>query len=63
MVEVVVLGVNGADKRIALGLKTGARRSLGRALKKYPVDAMVEAPVTSLAKFGAFVDLGDGIEG
>ena len=24
---------------------------------------MVEAPVTSLAKFGAFIDLGDGIEG
>src|SRR5262249_29860822 len=25
--------------------------------------SQVEAPVTSLAKFGAFVDLGDGIEG
>ena len=33
------------------------------ALKKYPVGAVVEGPVTSLAKFGAFVDLGDGIEG
>jgi small subunit ribosomal protein S1 len=32
-------------------------------VKKYPVGSAVEAPVTSLAKFGAFVDLGEGIEG
>jgi small subunit ribosomal protein S1 len=63
MVEVVVLGVNGADKRIALGLKQTLGDPWQEALKKYPVDSVVEAPVTSLAKFGAFVDLGDGIEG
>jgi small subunit ribosomal protein S1 len=62
-VEVVVLGVNPADKRIALGLKQALGDPWEEALKKYPVGAAVEAPVTSLAKFGAFVDLGDGIEG
>jgi small subunit ribosomal protein S1 len=63
MVEVVVLGVNPAEKRIALGLKQALGDPWAEALKKYPVGAAVEGPVTSLAKFGAFVDLGDGIEG
>jgi small subunit ribosomal protein S1 len=62
-VEVVVLGVNPADKRIALGLKQVTGDPWEEALKKFPVGSAVEAPVTSLAKFGAFVDLGDGIEG
>ena len=63
VVEVVVLGVNAADRRIALGLKQTLGDPWEDVLRKYPVGAVVEAPVTSLAKFGAFVDLGDGIEG
>jgi small subunit ribosomal protein S1 len=62
-VEVVVLGVNAADRRIALGLKQALGDPWEEALRKYPVGAVAEGPVTSLAKFGAFVDLGDGIEG
>jgi small subunit ribosomal protein S1 len=63
MVEAVVLSVNAADKRIALGLKQALGDPWEEALKKYPVGAVVEGAVTNLAKFGAFVDLGDGIEG
>ncbi len=63
LVDVVVLGVNPGDKRIALGLKQALGDPWEDAVKKYPVGAVVDAPVTNLAKFGAFVDLGDGIEG
>ena len=63
VVDVVVLNVNPTDKRIALGLKQALGDPWEEALKKYPVGTAVEAPVTSLAKFGAFVELGDGIEG
>src|ERR1700730_10503696 len=62
VVEVVVLNVNPTDKRIALGLKQALGDPWEDALKKYPAGTAVEAPVTSLAKFGAFVGLGDGIE-
>jgi small subunit ribosomal protein S1 len=63
MVEVVVLGVNTADKRIALGLKQALGDPWEDAVKKYPVGSTAEGPVTSLAKFGAFVELGGGVEG
>jgi small subunit ribosomal protein S1 len=63
LVEVVVLGVNPAEKRIALGLKQALGDPWDEAVKKYPVGSVAEGIVSSLAKFGAFVDLGDGIEG
>jgi small subunit ribosomal protein S1 len=63
VVEVVILGVNPGEKRIALGLKQAFGDPWEEALKKYPVGSVAEGPVTSLAKFGAFVDLGDGVEG
>jgi small subunit ribosomal protein S1 len=63
MVEAVVLNVNPAEKRIALGLKQALGDPWEDVVKKYPPGSTVEAPVTSLAKFGAFVDLGGGIEG
>ena len=62
-VEVVVLGVNPADKRIALGLKQALGDPWEEAVKKYTVGSAAEGKVTSLTKFGAFVDLGDNIEG
>ncbi len=62
-VEVVILGVNPGDKRISLGLKQALGDPWEDAQKKYPVGSIVEAPITNMANFGAFVDLGDGIEG
>ncbi|HYO82239.1 MAG TPA: 30S ribosomal protein S1 [Bryobacteraceae bacterium] len=62
-VEVVVLGVNAGEKRISLGLKQALGDPWEEAQKKYPVGSIVEATITSMANFGAFVDLGEGIEG
>jgi small subunit ribosomal protein S1 len=62
-VEVVVLGVNEADRRISLGLKQALGDPWAEAPQKFPVGAVVEAPVTSLTKFGAFVQLAEGVEG
>ena len=63
MVEVVVLGVNAAERRIALGLKQALGDPWEEAVKKHPVGSVVEAPVSSLTNFGAFVQLGEGIDG
>lgn len=62
-VEVVVLGVSPADKRISLGLRQALGDPWEEAQTKFPVGSTVEAPVTNMANFGAFVDLGDGVEG
>ncbi len=62
-VEAVVLSVSPAEHRIGLGLKQALGDPWEEITKNHPVDSVVEGTVTSLQKFGAFVDLGDGIEG
>lgn len=63
VVEVVVLAVNPADKRVSLGLKQALGDPWDEAEKKYAPGTVVDAPVTSLTKFGAFVQLNDFVEG
>jgi small subunit ribosomal protein S1 len=62
-VEVVVLTLNPAEKRISLGLKQALGDPWEEAERKHPVGSVVEGPVSSMTNFGAFVDLGSGIEG
>ena len=63
MVEVVVLGVNAAEHRIALGLKQALGDPWEEAQRKYAPGSVAEGAITSLTNFGCFVDLGNGIEG
>jgi len=63
LVEVAVLTVNTADHRIGLGLKQALGDPWEEAAKKFPVGSIAEGKVTSLAKFGAFVELAEGVEG
>ena len=62
-VEAVVLGVNLADKKISLSLKQAIGDPWEEVVKKYPVGSIVEKPVSSLANFGVFVEVENGIEG
>ena len=62
-VEVQVLDVDLNRERISLGLKQTTEDPWRSLVKKYPVDAIVEGTVTKLVTFGAFVDLGEGVEG
>ena len=62
-VEVQVLDVDLNRERISLGLKQTTEDPWRMLVKKYPVGAIVEGTVTKLVPFGAFVDLGEGIEG
>ena len=62
-VEVVVLGVSAGERRISLGLKQALGDPWEQAEKRFPVGSVVEGPITSLTKFGAFVQLDEAIEG
>ncbi len=62
-VEVEVLDVDMSRERISLGLKQTTEDPWRTLVKNYPVGAIIEGKVTKLVPFGAFVELGDGIEG
>jgi small subunit ribosomal protein S1 len=62
-VEVVVLTVSPAEKRISLGLKQALGDPWDEVEKTYPVGAVVEGPVTQLKQFGAFVQVTENVEG
>lgn len=62
-VEAVILGVNAGERRISLGLKQALGDPWADVAQKFPVGSVIEGPVTSVAKFGAFVQLAEGIEG
>jgi small subunit ribosomal protein S1 len=63
-VEVSVLSLAELDKdRVSLSLKALMRDPWLDIVEKYPPGAVLEARVTRIEKFGAFVDLGEGVEG
>src|SRR5207302_1599395 len=62
-VEAVILGVNTGERRISLGLKQALGDPWAEVAQKFPVGSVVQGPVTSITKFGAFVQLAEGVEG
>jgi small subunit ribosomal protein S1 len=62
-VEAIILGISVGERRISLGLKQALGDPWAQAAQKFAAGTVIEGPVTSITKFGAFVQLAEGIEG
>ena len=62
-VEAVILAVSLGERRISLGLKQALGDPWATVAQQFPVGSVIEGPVLSLTKFGAFVQLAEGVEG
>jgi small subunit ribosomal protein S1 len=62
-VEAVVLKIDKENEKFSLGIKQLQPNPWDAILKKYPVGSEISGTVSSLADFGAFVRLEEGIEG
>jgi small subunit ribosomal protein S1 len=62
-VEAVILGVNVGERRISLGLKQALGDPWVEVAARLRVGSVIEGPVTSFTKFGAFVAVAEGVEG
>ena len=63
IVDAVILGVNAGERRISLGLKQALGDPWAEVEQKFAAGSVVEGPVVSITKFGAFVQLSEGVEG
>ncbi|HSW50491.1 MAG TPA: S1 RNA-binding domain-containing protein [Bryobacteraceae bacterium] len=63
LVEAIVTGVSAAAKRIGLSLKQALGDPWEEVAARFPVGATAEGPIVSLADFGAFLELAEGVEG
>jgi small subunit ribosomal protein S1 len=62
-VDAVVLSVNQAERRISLGLKQVLGDPWSEVPLRFPPGSAIEGPIVRLMKFGAFVQLTEGVEG
>ena len=62
-VEVVILGIQMEERRMSLGLKQALGDPWADVTQRFPVGVQIEGPITNMMKFGAFVQLAEGVEG
>ncbi|HMF64709.1 MAG TPA: 30S ribosomal protein S1 [Edaphobacter sp.] len=62
-VDAIILGINLPERRISLGLKQALGDPWAEISEKLIVGSTVEGPITSFTKFGAFVQISEGVEG
>jgi small subunit ribosomal protein S1 len=62
-VEAVVLGIEVEHERVSLGIKQLGNDPWDSVAQRYPLNTKVNGKVSSVADFGVFVELEEGIEG
>src|ERR1700688_4511129 len=63
IVDAVILGVNTGERRMSLGLKQTLGDPWTEVAQRFAAGSAIEGPVVSITKFGAFVQLTEGVEG
>jgi small subunit ribosomal protein S1 len=63
IVDAVILGINVDERRMSLGLKQALGDPWADAAERFAAGTVIEGPVVSITKFGAFVQLTEGVEG
>lgn len=62
-IQVMVLGVDKEKKRVSLGLKQLGKDPWDTVEQEFPVGTTVAGTVKRIVDFGAFVEIGPGVEG
>jgi small subunit ribosomal protein S1 len=62
-VDAVILSISPTEHRLGLGLKQTLGDPWAEVIDKFAVGTAIEGPITSITKFGAFVQLAEGVEG
>ena len=62
-VEAVVLGIDAENERVSLGVKQLTPDPWNTIAERYPLNTRIHGKVSSVADFGVFVEIEEGIEG
>jgi len=62
-VDVIVLAVDGQNRRISLGLKQLMPNPWQDIAQKYPINTVLEAEVINVTEFGVFCKIDEELEG
>lgn len=62
-VEAIVLGIEVEQERVSLGIKQAMPDPWDTVAQRYPINTKVTGTVSSVADFGVFVEIEEGIEG
>jgi small subunit ribosomal protein S1 len=63
MIDAVILAIGIPERRISLGLKQALGDPWVEAEARLKPGSVVEGPVASITKFGAFIQVSEGVEG